>query len=675
MLRRDAPAAPPWALLLAVGLLGAGTLAACTCNGREADRAALRGDTRCTSRARVKSPDDPSYQLARILGAHATHDSLAVLFREPPATPDDLALALFPAARGKPLVDRPPPRPPPYTGRIDSGFAAHPINFPADWAADPFEDKSWQLWYQSLKWLGATDLDTSAYVVVDWVEHALHAAPPLSYTWSDYVMAVRVRTVTAFVDRYVQDSAQIDRTVLHAAAVLVLTQLLGLASDSCYAEHHNHGLTEDLALLEVLPRYPALRDASRLREHALERARRQVAESVKPDGVHRENSPGYHLLYASLVLGVLAASGSGTSAGDPEIRATAGRILAVLAQLIQPNRTLPQFGDTSNVDQTRQLSRLVKRARQLGVDRQAIAEIEWIATRGARGAQPRTVDAVFPEGGYAAFRSGWTPGDEAITAHFRTGHWSYTHYHPDDTGIEIYGFGTELILGPGSHSYDARDPFLSYELSPAAQNVLVVDDLAAVDPKPHDKARITAHGGSGDLVWVQGTHPNYQPLGVDVVRTFAYRKPDAFAVIDHVVARGGEHRYAQHFHLHPSLSAVRQAGNTVIALAADGNAPSVTFTTVDSARVELARGINEAGRVAGWHFPDKYKKEPATDVVFRRRDGRRQLSLPVLILVAAPGVAPRVPSRLSYTEEGGHLTVAWSEADGDKTITVPLPAR
>jgi hypothetical protein len=675
MLRRDAPAGLPWALLLAAALLAAGTLGACTCAGGGVDEAELRTDTRCTSRADRRSPDDPSYQLARILGTHAAHDSLAVLFTKPPVTPDDLVLALFPAARGKPLVDRPPPVPPPYTGRIDSGFAARPIGFPADWAASPFGDKSWQLWYQSLKWLGSVDLDTSAYVVVDWVEHALYAAPPLAYTWSDYVIALRLRTVTAFADRYVRESEQLDRTVLHAAAVLVLTQLLGLASDSCYTEQHNHGLAEDLALLEILPRYPALRDAGRLRERALERARRQVAQSVKPDGVHRENSPTYHALYTGLVLGVLAASGSGKSAGDPEIRATAGRLLAVLAQLMQPNGTLPQFGDTTNVDETPQLTRLVKRARELGVDRQAIAELQWIATRGARGAMPRAVDAIFPEGGYAAFRSGWTPGDEAITAHFRTGHWAYTHYHPDDTGIEIYGFGTELILGPGVHGYAANDPFVSYQSSPAAQNVLVVDEVAAVDPKRHDRARITAHGGSGDLVWVQGTHPNYQPLGVDVVRTFAYRKPDAFAVIDHVAARGGEHRYAQHFHLHPRLSAVRQAGTTVIAQTADGKGPSVTFTTVDSPTVELARGINEAGRVAGWHFPDKYKQEPATDVALRRKDGRRKLSLPVLILVAPPAAPPRVPTRLSYTEQDGHLTLAWSEAGQDRTITVPLPAR
>ena len=79
--------------------------------------------------------------------------------------------------------------------------------------------------------------------------------------------------------------------------------------------------------------------------------------------------------------------------------------------------------------------------------------------------------------------------------------------------------------------------------------------------------------------------------------------------------------------------------------------------------------------MAGWHFPDKYKKEPATDVVLHRRDGRRQLSLPVLILIAPPAAPPRVPSRRSYTEEDGHLTLAWSEPGGDKAITVPLPAR
>ena len=654
MPRRKVPARLPLVLLCA-----AGVSAACNCDG-EVDLVGLRIDTRCTSRAHLASPDDPARRLARILGTRAAHESLAVLFTDPPATSDELVLSLFPAARGKPLVDRPPPVPPAYMGRIDSGFTAHPISFPADWAANPFDDISWQLWFQSLNWLSRPELDTSAYVVVDWVEHALFAAPPLEYTWNDFPMGVRLRVATSFADRYVKESAQLDRTVMRALAVLVITQLLGLASDSCYVERHNHGLAEDMALLEYLPRYTALRDVGRLRELALSRARRQIQASVKPDGVHVENSPHYHMFYASLVLRLLAASRSGEAAGDPEIRATAGRILAVLAQLVQPNLTLAQFGDTPNIGRSREVSRVLKLARGLGIDRKAISELEWIVTRGKRGTQPRETDAVFSEGGYAVFRSEWSPADQAITAHFRTGHWSRVHYHPDDTGIEIYGFGTELVIGPGVHGYDKKDPFAAYQYSPAAQNVLVVDDLAEVDRRHHDKARITAHGGSGDLVWVQGTHPNYQRLGVELVRTFAYRKPDAFAAIDHVVARGGQHRYAQHFHLHPRLSAVRQTGNTVLAQAVDGTGPSVTFTTVDPAEVELARGIQEPGRIAGWHFPDKYKQEPATDVVFGRRDDRRQLSLPVLILVAAPGVPPRVPTRVYYAERDGQLTLAWS---------------
>ena len=670
MRRRDALARLPLALLLA-----AVALAACTCERSGVDPIRLRTDTRCTSGADKRSPDDPSHRLARILATRAAHESLSVLFTEPPATADELVLALFPAARGKPLVDRPLPPPPPYEGPIDAGFPAHPIRFPANWAADPFGDVSWQLWYQSLKWLGRLDLDTAAYAVVDWVERALDAEPPLSFAWSDYVMAVRLRAVTAFADRYVRERAQLDRKVMRAAAVLVITQLLGLASDSCYIENHNHGLAEDVALLDILPRYPALRDAVRLRALALDRARRQVSQSVKPDGVHIENSPHYHAYYASLVLGVLAASRGDDGAVDPAIRATAGRVLAVLVQLVQPNLTLPQFGDTSNIGRGRELSKLVKLGRELGVEPAVIDELEWIATRGGRGTRPRRTDATFAEGGYAAFRSAWSRGGKAIAAHFRAGHWARAHYHPDDTGIEIYGHGTELIVGPGVHGYDDKDPFASYQYSPAAHNVLVVDDLAEVGRRPHKKARITGHGGSGDLVWVQGTHPNYQQLGVDVVRTFAYRKPDAFAVVDHAASRAGEHRYAQHFHLHPDLSAVRREGNTVIAQTQDGVGPSVTITTADAAEVELARGIQEGGRVAGWFFPDKYKEEPATDVVFRRRDGRRKLSLPVLILVGPPAAPPRVPGQLSYTEAGGRLTLAWSEAGHQNAITVPLPSR
>lgn len=634
----------------------------------------LRLDTLCTKDADKAPPEEPGRQLAAVLAGRASIESIAPLLDAKVTTVDELLVAIFPAVRGKTLVDQLPPRPPPYTGKINDGFEPRPITFPADWNTNPFKDISWQLWFQSLNWLGGLDKDSAGWVLVDWVEHALHAAPPLEFTWSDHPMAMRLRATLSWVTRYVRQDKPLDRTVLRAAAVIVVTHALGLASASCYVPRHNHGLLQDVALLEQQAGYAGLRDAPRLRDLALARAKKQVEYSVKPDGVHVENSPHYHLFYADLILRVLAATRTDTAPGDPELRATVARVLSVAGQLVQPNHTLPQFGDTGNGDVAPELAKLVQKARDAKVDETVVAELEWIATRGAQGTKPRVVDATFGGGGYAAFRSAWTTDDQAVTAHFRTGHWARAHYHPDDTGIEIYGFGRELVLGSGVHGYDKKDPFAAYQVSPAAHNILVVDGLAEVDRKHHGGAKIQAHGSEGDLVWVRGNNPNYQKLGVGVVRTFAYQKPDAsFAVIDHVVADGKQHRYAQHFHLHPTLSAVRQDGNTVIAQTADGKGPSITFSTVDKADVELARGVREPTKVAGWHFPDKYKEEPATEIAIRQTQDRPRLSLPVLLLVAPPGSAPRVPSGMTYTEAGGSIILTWSENGRTQKVQLPLP--
>jgi hypothetical protein len=145
-------------------------------------------------------------------------------------------------------------------------------------------------------------------------------------------------------------------------------------------------------------------------------------------------------------------------------------------------------------------------------------------------------------------------------------------------------------------------------------------------------------------------------------------------VIDHVQADGRAHRYEQHFHLHPQLSNVTRSGSTLIARMADGTGPSVTFTPATPAELDTARGVNDAGRVAGWHFPAKYVEEAATDVVLGYDDDRDELDLPVLILVAGPGQPFAIPDNVSYARTAGQGVVGWTIAGTERSISVPLPA-
>lgn len=619
--------------------------------------------------------DDPARMLATLLDERGSAEALAELLTTEAPDEDGVLVALFPATAGRTLVDRELAPPAPYTGTINEAFAPTPIAFPIDWSANPLSDVSWQLWFQSLYWLDRADIDTAAFTVVDFAENALYQ-PSLEFLWGDHALALRLRAVTGFVARYVERGGELDRKVLHAAAVVIVSQLLAMGSDGCYTEGQNHGLMEDIAVLAVAPRYPALRDGERLWNLALERARRQVAVSVLPDGIHIENSPAYQLHFTGLVVQVLDAMVSGGRPADVELQAVTARLIGGLAAMVQPNLTLAQFGDTANTDMQAALTNLVRAARDVGVDAKQVDELEWIASRGELGLAPDQIDTVFTEGGFAVFRSGWSVTNAAatVTAHFRARHASYSHYQPDDTGIEIYGYGSELVLGPGVHGYDPADPFVAYQYSPAAHNVLVVDGLTEVDHGADAASRMIASYAGEDLAWAQGTHRNYRALGIEsLVRTFAYDKVASFAVIDHVRADGKSHRYEQHFHLHPRLSDVSRSGTSVIARTVDGTGPTVTFTPATPAAIRTERGVNDDGHVAGWHFPDKYQEEAATDVVVDRVDDGVELDVPTLILVAEPGRPAALPTDVSYEHAGGQGVLRWTIDGKARSLSAPLP--
>ena len=114
--------------------------------------------------------------------------------------------------------------------------------------------------------------------------------------------------------------------------------------------------------------------------------------------------------------------------------------MAMVHQL-QPNRTMPQFGDTTNVSRARSIRELTRRARKLVPLPPALeGELLYVRSNGMDGTRPALLDRVFPVGGYAALRANWEGGQDAITGHFACRRVSDAHYHQDETTFEIYGF-------------------------------------------------------------------------------------------------------------------------------------------------------------------------------------------------------------------------------------------
>lgn len=565
---------------------------------------------------------------------------------------------LFPALAGKELIDEAVPVPPAITFKYLS-YEPYSVSLPVDWSADPHHNRTWQMELQSLAWLKTStpdDLSRAAAIVADWGERAYAEG----WTWYDAAMAKRLDAVGRFFTAYTASSDRLNRRVVVAATRIILSHLFALSTTDCYTAKDNHGMMQNIAVLRNAHLVAHLRGGAQLWSDVLARTRAHVARSVTADGIHVEHSPDYQVVYLGLVLDTIDAIRAAAQEVPADLIGARDRLIGGLVYLIQPNHTLVQFGDTENDDVRNLLGRMVKQARaQGGGDSTVLDQLEWILSDGARGAPPQQVDRVFEQGGYAAFRNSWNPGDDQIAAHFISNHLSSSHYHADDGSFELYGFGKELVVDSGKYDYEYTDTRSKYAASEQAHNGVVVDDRNYEQDLP---PVIAAHAETDTLSWVRASYHDYDFVDVhDQARTFALAKPAAVVLVDEALT-SRPHAFAQHFHLHPSLSTLHIDGNAAIAESPDGGPSLVIVALTD------ASSITKAAR--SWYFPAWEMAEDNIDVVIHHDDdppGTQTFA--ALVIVVPPGVSPTAPTDARF--DAGTRTANWTINGESHEVRLP----
>lgn len=604
--------------------------------------------------------------------------SIGMLVGKPEANLDEALRTLLPALAGKRLVDEAVAPVPDLVIRLPH-FRSYHLPTPIEWAADPRGVRDWRFWLQNLGWLdrlrGQHGLAAAAYVVTDWAERALTCEPALEMTWEEHSIGVRLARVWRFLNAYIESSEVLNRRVLHAAVHIVLTHIYALARPGLYATNHNHGLMQDQALLTHVAQLPALRDHERLMQLGEFRVLHfQVARAVTQDAVHHENSPHYHILFAKVIATLLHDVYAQHGRKPPQtLLDVRDALLETFVYLLQPDMTVPQFGDSVNESRNPELEFVLQQAEPLPLPAELLAQIQYVRSDGQEGSPPPYIDRVFSVGGYACFREHWAPksAHKVVVAHFRCSRLSPVHYHKDETSFEIYGYGQKLIAESGRYNNDKGTPMHGYQCSTQAHNVLTVDGKGFGPSK--SPSSIVAHRVGRSLSWVQGTHDYFATLGIqEFCRTFAYSKYNLFIVLDSLRATAG-HLYEQHFHLHPSLSRVTfPAANMAMATTEDGRGPVVVLTagTAPDA-IRTIRGQDAASGEQSWYFPGENRAEPATDVVFRysRKAGRVHLPLFITIFPseAATELFP-IEHEITDTE----LAVAIEKLRYARHVVIPL---
>ena len=163
---------------------------------------------------------------------------------------------------------------------------------------------------------------------------------------NDHAIAARVGVLMRFWRLYRQ-RADFDEGVARATLEQLTRCAAFLAKASHFNAATNHGVMQNIALLQAAAAFPALPDAPLWRDTASSRLRQQLAFYANAEGVVLEHSPAYHRFGTALMgmaLELLAWN------GQPAIEGLAqkyARGAAFLDRLQRPDGSLPRIGDTT----------------------------------------------------------------------------------------------------------------------------------------------------------------------------------------------------------------------------------------------------------------------------------------------------------------------------------------
>lgn len=199
-----------------------------------------------------------------------------------------------------------------------------------------------------------------------------------------------------------------------------------LADEENYS-HYNHGLMMDLALVGLLNIFKKLectypKDIEDKLSHRLERS---LVRDLTKDGVHIENSPGYHFW----MLGFLERISPSLELFNKDLFDKAASALMKAREYAQyvtrPDRTVPQIGDTH------------------------------------AGVKHVTSDTLpskfFPNSNQVIFRS---PAGKSW-AILSSGYKTHVHKHEDNGAFNLFYSGIDIFMDPGFLNYESDEDSVS----------------------------------------------------------------------------------------------------------------------------------------------------------------------------------------------------------------------
>ncbi|SDH25478.1 Heparinase II/III N-terminus [Sinosporangium album] len=483
------------------------------------------------------------------------------------------------------------------------GLPAAKVGKNVDWRWSPYKNRSWEMVFHSLRWMGRLVADyevtgekryltRAVEVAKDWVKDNPRGRAGISaQAWAEHPIALRAPALVCL-SKHVGDAWLRGSLAEHAVM---------LSDPKLYEKGHNHGIDQDIALLGIGCRYK--RDTwSNL---ATRRLIETVELDVDPQGALREQAPRYGLyVYQRLNVAITNMKDCGRTVPD-RILTRWKALESYIAHSTQPNGFMVPIGDGA------------PDVRPIGF------------------AEPKERVKLFRSAGYAYGRTNWGKPESAFYS-LRFGPGRKHHGHEDHMGVTYYAQGRDILVDTGFHSYE-NTPYRWWTMSPEAHNVPTV---VGRNLRPSTPTALVKADTGRDRQTYRLTDKAY---GVSRTRSvLVNHDEDLMAVLD-TAASGAKIRNLWHFDA--SLKVTSNKGGQIVLKDKDFATSLVQLAMPTCKPIggqTIARGQTKPYQ--GWVSPTYMQRVPAAAVV--------SPAAPALLTVVVPGT-----DTPSVTCSGNRVTV------------------
>lgn len=354
------------------------------------------------------------------------------------------------------------------------------------WEKDPFIDNSWIWELHCFNFL----IDILAYYDKDHKERALITAKEAieswmnnystytqgdpSIAWHDHGTAIRLENFIKFLFYISKNShCWVEKNIdfINKFINVCIYHANILSKENFYSKFTNHGLIQSYILLLVSFSFSGINSSKKWQQIAINRIISEFKFAFTDEGVHIENSPGYHFFMAKTFLLIIEYFPNIKNLNE-EFNLISDKILDFLLRIIRPDNKLPIIGDT-------ELCSISNPFYNHYSSKNIYQNYLYIHTKGTTGIPPERLHAVYPKSGYAIFRSSWNlKKDYSDVLHIviKAGCKARYHHQKDEGNIVLYAFKEDWLIDSGMYNYNENTPIRKYMRSRQAHNIPLISN-------------------------------------------------------------------------------------------------------------------------------------------------------------------------------------------------------